>query len=165
MVTPALFERYPTVTDLAQADPAEVEELVRSTGFYRNKTRNIIGMAQMIVGEFSGEFPQSIQDMVRLPGVARKTANVVLGVVFGLPTGVVVDTHVKRLAQRWGLTRENDPVKIERDLMNLLPKERWIDFGHQTIWHGRRTCHAKKPSCDECALAPLCPSNQGESNA
>ena len=144
--------------DLAQADPAELEVLIHSTGFFRMKTKNLIGMAQRVVAEYEAQIPQSMEEMVTLPGGARKTANVVLGVVFGLATGVVVDTHVKRLSQRLGLTCETDATKIERDLMARLPQDRWIAFSHQLIWHGRRTCNARKPACEKCPLAPLCPS-------
>ncbi len=158
MVTPALFARYPTPADLARADQADVEELVRSTGFFRSKARNIIGMARVVVDEFGGEIPRTLDEMVRLPGVARKTANVVLGTAYGIPSGVVVDTHVKRVANRLGLTSQTDPVKIERDLIAQVPRERWIDFGHQVIWHGRRICHARQPACGDCPLLPLCPS-------
>ncbi len=157
-VTPALFERYPTPAELAQADTAELETMVHSTGFFRMKAKNLIGMARRVVAEYDGEIPKTIEDLVTLPGVARKTANVVLGVVFNIPSGVVVDTHVKRVSQRLGLTEETNPVKIEKDLMSRLPKDKWIDFSHQIIWHGRRTCDAKKPKCDKCPFAPLCPS-------
>jgi endonuclease-3 len=160
MVTPQLFERYPTPAALAAADQHTLEELVHSTGFYRQKSKNLLAMARMVMSEFGGEIPRTLEELVRLPGVARKTANVVLGTVFGIPSGVVVDTHVKRLAQRLGLTTHTDPVKIERDLMEAIPKDKWIDFGHQLIWHGRRICHAKKPECDGCPLAPICPSAQ-----
>lgn len=157
-VTPALFRRYATPAALAEADPAEVEELVHSTGFFRQKTKSILGMAQMVTAEFGGKIPRTMEEMIRLPGVARKTANVVLGSAYGIPSGVVVDTHVRRVAGRLGLTQESDPVKIEQDLMTAAPQERWIDLGHQLIWHGRRICHAKQPECTACPLAPLCPS-------
>lgn len=157
-VTPALFSRFPTPAALAAADPAEVEELVRSLNFYRQKTRNIIAMAQMVVRDFGGEIPRTMEEMVRLPGVARKTANVVLGSAYGIATGVVVETHVIRVAGRLGLTTSEKPLEIERDLMALAPQERWIDLGHQLIWHGRRLCHARNPECPACPLAPLCPS-------
>lgn len=157
-VTPALFRRYPTAAALAEADPAELEEMIHSTGFFRQKTRSLLGMARTVVNEFGGEIPRTMEEMVRLPGVARKTANVVLGSACGIPSGVVVDTHVRRVAGRLGLTRETDPVKIEQDLMKAAPREKWIDLGHQLIWHGRRICHAQKPECDACPLAPLCPS-------
>jgi endonuclease III len=157
-VTPALFARYPTVRELAEADPAELEAMIHSTGFFRNKAKNLRGMAQRVVTEYRGVVPTCLEDLVTLPGVARKTANVVLGTVHGIASGVVVDTHVTRVAGRLHLTQHTDPVKIERDLMAIVPEPRWIDFGHQMIWHGRRICHAKKPRCNECPLAPLCPS-------
>jgi endonuclease-3 len=158
MVTPALFKRYPTPAKLARADLGALEKLVHSTGFFRQKAKSLVRMAQTVVSEFGGEIPRTMEEMVRLPGVARKTANVVLGSAYGIPSGVVVDTHVTRVAGRLGLTRETDPVKIERDLMEVAPRERWIDLGHQLIWHGRRICHARKPECDACPLAPVCPS-------
>ncbi len=157
-VTPALFARFPDVHALAVADLGEVETLVHSTGFYRNKAKNIVKMAQQVITDFGGEIPRSLEEMITLAGVARKTANVVLGTVYGIASGVVVDTHIKRLANRLGMTQESNPVKVERDLMALIPKEHWIDFGQRLIWHGRRVCDAKKPDCDRCALAPLCPS-------
>ena len=158
MVTPALFRRYPTPARLARADLGELEEQVHSTGFFRQKARSLVRMAQTVVSDFGGEIPRTMEEMVQLPGVARKTANVVLGSAYGIPSGVVVDTHVIRVAGRLGLTREVDPVKIERDLMQVAPPERWIDLGHQLIWHGRRICHARKPDCQACPLAPVCPS-------
>jgi endonuclease-3 len=158
MVTPALFRRYPTPATLAEADPAELEEQIHSTGFFRQKAKSLIGMARAVQTEFGGVIPDTIEEMVRLPGVARKTANVVLGSAKGIPTGIVVDTHVIRVAGRLGLTDETDPVRIERDLMELVPRERWISFGHQLIWHGRRICHARKPDCPACPLVPVCPS-------
>ncbi|MCP4447066.1 MAG: endonuclease III [Myxococcales bacterium] len=157
-VTPALFERFPTAAALAGADLGEVETLVRSTGFFRNKAKNIVKMAQQVVAEFDGEIPRTMEEMTSLAGVARKTANVVLGTSFGIPAGIAVDTHVKRLSSRLGLSEQTNPVKIERDLMELIPKESWIDFSQQLIWHGRRVCDAKKPACDTCALSPICPS-------
>jgi len=157
-VTPELFRRYPNPAALAVADPAAVEQLVHSTGFFRNKTRSIIGMAQRVVADHGGEVPQSMEALLELPGVARKTANVVLGTVFGIASGVVVDTHVKRVTNLLGLTQHSDPTKIERDLMAAIPSDRWIDFGHQIIWHGRRICHAGRPECGACPLAPVCPS-------
>jgi endonuclease-3 len=157
-VTPALFARYPDVYALAVADLGEVETLVHSTGFYRNKAKNIVKMAQQVVTDFGGEIPRTLKEMVSLAGVARKTANVVLGTAYGIASGVVVDTHVKRVSRRLGLTQETNPVKVERDLMKCIPEDKWIDFGQQLIWHGRRVCDAKKPACDSCALAPLCPS-------
>lgn len=157
-VTPRLFERYPTPADLAAARLEDVEAIVHSTGFFRQKAKNIVRMAQRVVSDYGGEIPRTMQEMTTLPGVARKTANVVLGTAYGLATGVVVDTHVKRVAGKLGLTDNTDPVKIERDLMELIPEDRWIDFGHQVIWHGRRICDAKRPRCGDCPLAPLCPS-------
>lgn len=157
-VTPELFRRYPDVSALAQADLSEVEELVRSTGFYRNKAKNIVKMAQQVVTDFDGEIPHTLDEMVTLAGVARKTANVVLGTAYGIASGVVVDTHVKRVSNRLELSQETNPVKIERDLMACIPQDKWVDFGQQLIWHGRRVCRAKKPVCESCALAPLCPS-------
>jgi endonuclease-3 len=156
-VTPRLFARYPTPRALAEADLADVEAIIHPTGFFRQKARNIVNMARRVVDDYSGEIPRTMDEMVTLPGVARKTANVVLGTAFGIPSGVVVDTHVKRVAKRLGLTDEIDPVKIERDLMDKIPQDRWIDLGHQLIWHGRRICHARVPTCDRCPLAPVCP--------
>lgn len=157
-VTPALFQAYPDANTLAQADVGEVEVLVHSTGFYRNKAKNIIKMAQQVVTDFDGSIPRTLKEMVTLAGVARKTANVVLGTAYGIASGVVVDTHIKRLSNRLALSQESSPVKIERDLMACIPQDKWIDFSQQLIWHGRRVCDAKKPACDSCAMAPLCPS-------
>jgi endonuclease-3 len=157
-VTPALFARYPNARSLAGADQAELEEQVRSTGFFRMKAKHLLGMARAVVERHDGEIPRTMDELVALPGVARKTANVVLGSFFGIPAGIVVDTHVTRLARRLGLTTEDDPEKIERDLMALIPREQWIDFVNRLIWHGRRICFARKPACDLCPLAPLCPS-------
>ncbi len=159
-VTPALFRRYPTPAALAEAEPAELEKMIHSTGFFRQKARSLLGMARMVVADFGGKIPRTMEEIVKLPGVARKTGNVVLGSAFGIASGVVVDTHVRRVAGRLGLTRETDPVKIEVDLMEVVPRERWIDVGHQLIWHGRRICHAAKPECTACPIAPLCPSAQ-----
>ena len=157
-VTPALFARYPDPTALAGADPAELEPMIFSTGFYRMKAKHLIGMARRIVEHHGGSVPDSMAGLIDLPGVARKTANVVLGSALGKNEGIVVDTHVSRLAPRLGLTSETDPVKIEQDLMRLVPRDQWSIFAHRVIWHGRRVCHAKKPDCEHCALAPLCPS-------
>jgi endonuclease III len=157
MVTPALFARFPTPEALAGADPVEVEELVKSTGFYRNKTKNIQGAARVVVTDFDGAVPEDMADLLTLPGVARKTANVVRGVAFGLADGVVVDTHVGRLSRRLGLTTQSDPVKVERELMAITPQADWIDLSHLLIFHGRRVCDARKPRCAECVLADLCP--------
>ncbi len=158
MVTPELFRRYPKPAALAVADPAEVEQLVHSTGFFRNKTKSIIGMAQRVVADHGGEIPHTMDALVALPGVARKTANVVLGTAFGIASGIAVDTHVKRVTGLLGLTHHTDPTKIERDLMAAVPQDRWTDFSHQIIWHGRRICHARRPDCGQCPLAPVCPS-------
>ena len=157
MVTPALFAKYPTTAALAAAKQADVEKIVQSTGFFRAKATNLRGMAQALVEQFGGELPRTLEEMVALPGVGRKTANVVLGTAFGLPTGVVVDTHVKRLTRLLGLTKNLDPVKIEHDLAALLPKSEWINFSHRLIHHGRRICNARKPNCPECPLLKLCP--------
>ena len=157
-ITPALFARYPTPAALAQADPAELEPLIFKSGFYRMKAKSLIGMARALVARHGGEVPRTMAELVALPGVARKTANVILGSALGITEGVVVDTHVTRLAQRLGLSRETEPVKIEQDLMKVLPKAQWTPFAHRLIWHGRRVCLAKKPDCEHCVLAPLCPS-------
>ncbi len=158
LVTPALFARFPDPETMAEADAAEVEELIRSTGFFRNKTKNILGAAQVLVEEFGGVVPQTMDELLRLPGVARKTANVLLGSAFGKNEGFVVDTHIGRLSNRLGLSKEEDPVKVERDLMKQVPRDAWTKLGHQLIWHGRRVCKSQKPACHECTLAPLCPS-------
>jgi endonuclease-3 len=157
-VTPALFAKYPDPAALAAADPAELEPMIFSTGFYRNKARNVIGMARAVVEHHGGRVPETMAELVELPGVARKTANVVLGSALGKNEGVVVDTHVSRLAPRLGLTAHTDPVKIEQDLMQLVARDQWSIFAHRLIWHGRRVCHARKPDCEHCTLAPLCPS-------
>ena len=155
-VTPALFAKYPGPRDFARLDQKVLEEDIRSTGFFRNKAKNIIGAAKKIVEDFKGKVPQSIEEILTLPGVARKTANVVLGTAFGIPTGVVVDTHVFRIAHRLKLSNGNTPEKVEQDLIELLPKDRWITFGHQVIWFGRRICQARKPLCIDCPLESLC---------
>jgi endonuclease-3 len=157
-VTPVLFARFPTPAALAQAPVPVLEDIIRSTGFFRNKAKNLRGAARLLHEEWDGEVPRSMADLLELPGVARKTANVVLGTAFGIATGIVVDTHVTRLARRLGLSRETTPEKIETDLMQIVPQRRWILFSHQLIWHGRRTCHARRPNCDACRLAPHCPS-------
>ncbi len=157
-VTPALFTHWPDARALAAAPPDEVERAVHSTGFFRMKARHLLGMAQALVERHGGEVPADMESLCALPGVARKTANVVLGTVFGKDEGVVVDTHVTRLSQRLGLTRENDPTKIEKDLMAVLPRDQWRTFADRLIWHGRRVCFAKQPACGLCDLAPLCPS-------
>ncbi|MDA0839498.1 MAG: endonuclease III [Planctomycetota bacterium] len=156
-VTEYLFQKYRTPADYANADPAEFEQDIKSTGFFRQKTKSVMGSAKKIVEDYGGEVPDDLDELVKLPGVARKTANVVLGTFFKKPTGVVVDTHVKRLANRIGLTTESDPEKIEKDLMELLPKDEWIFMGHAIIWHGRRVCNAKKPNCSGCTLNKFCP--------
>lgn len=158
MVTPALFARYPTPEDLAGAKLEDVEEIVRSTGFYHNKAKNLIGMATALVERHGGEVPDRMDALVALPGVGRKTANVVLSNAFGKAEGVVVDTHVKRIAGRLALTRNTDPVKVERDLMEVFPREHWGDVEHLLIFHGRAICKAQRPRCAECPIADLCPS-------
>ena len=155
-VTPALFHKYPNPAALAYANPSEVEKEIHSTGFFRNKTKSIMGASKKIVEEFHGQVPRTMEELLTLPGVARKTANVVLGTAFGVASGVVVDTHVQRLAQRLDLTRNTDPKKIEQDLMQAIPRDKWILFAHQLIWHGRRVCQARKPKCIECNLDSLC---------
>jgi endonuclease-3 len=158
MVTPGLFAEYPTSAALAVADVARVEELVRSTGFYQTKAKNLIGMAAGVEDRFGGVVPSAMEDLVTLPGVGRKTANVLRSVVFDLP-GLAVDTHVGRLSRRLGLTVEEDPVKVERDLCAMLPPEEWGRFSLRLILHGRRVCDARKPKCEECTLADVCPSS------
>jgi endonuclease-3 len=157
LVTRDLFKKYRTPRAFAEADTEEFENDIRPTGFFRNKARSIQGFARAIVEQFGGEVPKDMEALVKLPGIGRKTANVILGTAFGLATGVVVDTHVSRLAQRMGLTTEEDPAKIEQDLMKLIPQEDWILFGHAMIWHGRQICNARKPGCNECPLASDCP--------
>jgi endonuclease-3 len=157
-VTPALFAAYPTAADLGAAPLADLERLIHSTGFFRAKARAIRGACAMLAERHGGEVPADMDQMLELPGVARKTANVVLGTAYGLPTGIVVDTHVKRVAGRLGLTGETDPVKIERELMAIIPQDQWIAFGHQVILHGRTLCQARRPRCGTCPLAPHCPS-------
>ena len=157
-VTPTLFERYPTPADLAAADPADVEEVVKSTGFYQNKTKSVIGMADALVERFDGEVPTRLEDLVTIPGVGRKTANVIRSVAFELP-GLAVDTHVNRVSRRLGLTGETDPVKIERDLNGLIPAKDRGPFGLRAILHGRRVCLAKNPMCERCVLEDICPSS------
>lgn len=159
MVTPVLFARFPTPEALALADPLEVESIIRSTGFYHNKAKSIQAASRRVAEVYGGEVPRSMEEVLTLPGAARKTANVVLGVAYGLPTGIVVDTHVRRLAQRLGLTTNEDPVKIERDLTELVPQSEWIDFSHLLIFHGRRCCDARKPNCPGCSIRHLCPSS------
>ena len=156
-VTPALFRRYPDASSLAQAEPAELERLIRQTGFFRAKAKNLIAMAQGLVSDHGGEVPRDLDALTRLPGVGRKTANVVLGVAFQIASGVVVDTHVKRLAYRLGLTQEESPERIEVDLAAILPRTQWIAFSHRMIAHGRAVCLAQRPRCTTCPLAKLCP--------
>jgi len=156
-VTVELFRKYRTARDFAETDPATFEQEIRSTGFYRNKTKLVLGAARRLVEAYGGEVPESMDELMTLPGVARKTANLVLGTAFGKAAGVVVDTHVSRLSGRLGLSREKTPEKIERDLMEQAPQERWIFLGHALILHGRRVCKAKKPACDACGLAGDCP--------
>lgn len=158
LVTPELFRRFPDAAALAGADLAELETLVRSTGFYRNKAKNIQAACRMIMEQFGGEVPKLMEDLLKLPGVARKTANVVLAHAFDIHMGVTVDTHVKRLSYRLGLTEHTDPIRIERDLMKLLPQDDWENWSIRLIYHGRAVCMARNPQCDRCALADLCPS-------
>ena len=158
MVTPALFDAYPTPAKLAVADVSHVEQLVRSTGFYQTKAKNLVGMASQVMTRFGGEVPREIEDLVTLPGVGRKTANVLRSVVFGLP-GLPVDTHVGRLSRRLGLTKLEDPVKVEYELNAMLPPPEWGEFSLRLILHGRRVCDARKPRCEECLLEALCPSS------
>jgi endonuclease-3 len=155
-VTPNLFRTYPTPEAFAHANPAKLQDEIRSTGFFRNKTKSIMGASKAIVEKFGGEVPRTMEEMLTLPGVARKTANVVLGTAYGIASGVVVDTHVQRLSQRLDLTKNEDPKRIEQDLMNIIPQDKWIQFSHQLIWHGRRVCAARKPKCIECNLEQLC---------
>jgi endonuclease-3 len=157
-VTPTLFARYPGPAALARARPADVEEIVRPTGFFRNKTRSLIGMAQAVVADHGGEIPRSMEELRVLPGVGRKTANVVLGNAYGINEGVTVDTHVARVSRRLGLTDQEDPVKIERDLMPLFPRKQWALLSHLLIFHGRQICVARRPRCGECSLSDVCPS-------
>jgi len=157
MVTPHLFQKYPTPRDLAEASQSEVERIVQSTGFFRNKATSLRGMARKIVDDFGGKVPKTLEELVTLPGVGRKTANVVLGTVFGIASGVVVDTHVTRISRLLALTTHTDAVKIEQDLMSLLPKSEWVNFSHRLIHHGRRICIARRPKCTECPLLPFCP--------
>lgn len=158
LVTPALFATYPTARSLADADSREVEDIIRPTGFFRNKTKSLIGMARAVVAEHGAEIPRTMDSLRALPGVGRKTANVILGNAFGINDGVTVDTHVGRLARRLGLTRHEDPEKVERDLMDLVPREDWTLLSHLLIFHGRRICFARRPRCEDCALSELCPS-------
>jgi len=155
-VTPGLFEKYPTPEAFAYANPNDIEKEIRPTGFFRNKTKSIMGASRKVVEEFKGKVPRTMEELLTLPGVARKTANVVLGTSFGIASGVVVDTHVQRLSRRLDLTRNTDPKKIEQDLQAIIPQDKWILFAHQLIWHGRRVCQARSPRCIECNLERIC---------
>ncbi len=155
-VTPGLFRKYPTIQDFANANQAELGQDIRSTGFFNNKAKSLIGAAKRILSGFGGEVPKTMEEMLTIPGAARKTANVVLGGYFRIPAGVVVDTHVQRISRRLDLTKQTDPVKIEQDLMKILPKENWIDFPLQLIFHGRSLCIARKPHCADCPIDPIC---------
>lgn len=158
IVTPALFKQYPTVEAFAAAPREDLEEAIKTTGFFRNKAKNIQGAAHVVLEKFEGAVPKTMPELLELPGVARKTANVVLGVAFQVADGIVVDTHVSRLSQRLRMSRQKDPTKIERDLMEVVPRSAWIDIGHLLIHHGRSLCTARKPVCGECPLQDLCPS-------
>jgi endonuclease-3 len=155
-VTKTLFVKYRTPKDFAHANPVELEQDIRPTGFFRNKTKSIMGAGKKIAEEFGGEVPRTMDELLTLPGVARKTANVVLGTAFGIAVGVVVDTHVTRLSNRLDLSRNSDPKKIEQDLIQIIPQDKWVLFSHQLIWHGRKVCQARKPKCAECNLESLC---------
>ena len=157
MVTPTLFARYPTAADYASADREELEKIIQSTGFYRAKSTSLMGLGQALCERFGGEVPGKLKDLVTLPGVGRKTANVVLGNAFGVP-GITVDTHFGRLARRFGWTTDTDPVKVEAQVATLIPRKDWTDLSQRMIWHGRRVCHAQRPACGACGLARLCPS-------
>jgi endonuclease-3 len=157
-VTPELFRRYPTPQTMARAPLPTLEGIIRSTGFYKQKAKSLKGTATLLLERFGGEIPKTIAELTTLLGVARKTANVVLGTAYGIAEGIVVDTHIQRLAMRLALTRASDPIGIEKDLMKVFPREVWIRVGHQIIWHGRRVCFARKPNCAGCTLAPFCPS-------
>ena len=160
IVTPALFRKYPDANALADANPEEVEDLIRTTGFFRNKTKSLLGMAKAVVERHRGEIPAKMEDLTKLPGVGRKTANVILGNAFGINEGVVVDTHVGRLSLRLGLTRETNPVKVELRLMKLFPRKVWAKLSHLLIFHGRRVCLARAPKCGMCVLSDICPSSR-----
>lgn len=157
-VTATLFKKYPTPEAFAHANPNELEQDIRPTGFFRNKTKSVIGAGKAILERFGGEVPRTMEEMLTIPGAARKTSNVVLGTAYGIASGVVVDTHVQRLSNRLDLSHNDDPKKIEQDLMQILPQDRWISFSHQMIWHGRRVCHARNPKCVDCNLERLCTS-------
>ncbi len=156
MVTPALFKRFPTPADFAHAPLVDIEEEIRSTGFYHNKAKSLNGAARKLTAEFSGKVPETMEELLTLPGVARKTANVVLGVAYGKAVGVVVDTHVLRLSKRLELTKATEPIPVEKDLMKIIPQDHWIAFSHEMIHHGRQICIARKPRCVDCTLEPLC---------
>jgi endonuclease III len=156
MVTPGVFEKYPTVQDFAAIEPEQLQPDIYSTGFFRNKSKSVVGAARKVVADFGGSVPQTMEELLTLPGVARKTANVVLGTWFKKNEGVVVDTHVTRISRRLELTKEQDARKIEEDLMRIIPRERWTDFSHEVIWHGRKLCVARSPKCADCALEKLC---------
>ena len=158
LVTPALFRKYPDAFALARARPPALEAMIRSTGFFRNKTRSLIGMAHALVAEHGGEVPRTLEELYVLPGVGRKTANVILGNAYGINEGVTVDTHVGRLSRRLDLTREDDPVKVEQDLMKLIPRDDWALISHLLIFHGRQICVARRPRCEQCVLSDICPS-------
>jgi endonuclease-3 len=159
IVTSSLFRKYRRPEDYLAVEREELERDINSVTFFRNKAKSIQEASRLLIEKYDGQVPQTLEELVELPGVGRKTANVVLGTAFGIPTGVVVDTHVARLSQRLGLTKNKQPEKIEADLMELLPKKEWIDFSHRMIWHGRRVCQARKPLCENCSLEPLCPSS------
>jgi endonuclease-3 len=155
-VTPGLFRKYPTPRDFAAVRPEALANDIRSTGFFNNKAKSIVGAAKKIVGEFGGKVPRTLEELITVPGAARKTANVVLGTAYGIASGIVVDTHVQRISRRLDLTKQTDPVKVEQDLVKIIPQERWILFAHQIIQHGRALCIARKPKCTECRLDPIC---------
>ena len=155
-VTEALFKKYPSPEAFAHATPSELEKEIRPTGFFRNKTKSVMGASKAVVEQFGGQVPRTMDEMLTLPGVARKTANVVLGTAYGIPSGIVVDTHVQRLSKRLDLTRNKDPKKIEQDLVAIIPQNKWIQFSHQIIWHGRRVCFARRPNCAACNMESLC---------
>jgi len=155
-VAETLYKKYPDAKAFAYATPSELEMEIRPTGFFRNKTKSVMGASKAILERFGGEVPRTMEEMLTLPGVARKTGNVVLGTAYGITSGIVVDTHVLRLSKRLDLTRNEDPKKVEQNLMEIIPREKWIQFSHQLIWHGRRICHARKPKCVECNLEPIC---------
>jgi endonuclease-3 len=155
-VAETLYKKYPNPEAFAYATPSELEQDIRPTGFFRNKTKSVMGASKAIIEQFGGQVPRTMEEILTLPGVARKTANVVLGTAFGIASGIVVDTHVQRLSNRLDLTRNEDPKKIEQDLMKIIPREKWIKFSHQIIWHGRRVCQARKPKCAECNMESLC---------